>query len=89
MNALLHAVVTAAACATNPPACGGATPVIAVGSINPTTTLLVTPARGQIVLAIEVNGLVLIPSHSPTLAVPLVPPNALPAGHVQLLAGPR
>ena len=83
MNALYSALAAAAFAAHSP------APAQALGSINPTTSLLLTPATGQVVLAIEVNGLLLIPNRSPALAVPLLDPNARPAHNVQLLTGPR
>ena len=88
MNALFSAIA-AAAFAANPPAPGSPSLAITVGQVNPTTTLLLTPATGQVVIAIEVNSLLLIPNRSPALAVPLIDVNARPANNVQLLTGPR
>jgi hypothetical protein len=93
MNALFSALAAAAFAANIPPSETLApvtpAPVIAIGSINPTTTLLVAPSTGQIVLAFEMNGMLLIPNRSPALAVPLLDANARPAGDVQLLTGLR
>ena len=71
MNPLIGALATAAALAGEPSPSAGAAPAIIVGPINPTTTLLITPTTGRAAIAIEANGLLLIPGHSPALVLPV------------------
>ena len=88
MNTIAGVIAAAALGAgTAPP--DGPAPVIAVQSINPTTSLLVAPTTGQAFVAIEVNGLLLVTGGSPGIAIPLTAPNAARAGGVQLLTGLR
>ena len=88
MNALLSTFALAAFGAGTPPPAGPA-PVIAIQSINPTTSLLVVPATGQAVVAIEVNGLLLLTTNSPALAISLTDANAPHTGGIQLVTGLR
>jgi len=97
MNALMTAAVAsvlAARGAAVPAAAPasivqGATPAVVIAAVNPSTTLLLTPTTGGLVLAIDAPGTdyVLIPGRSPVLL--RTDPNARPAGDVQLLTGSR
>jgi len=88
VNALLPTVAAAILSSAHPNACG-AQPVLTVGPLNPGTTLLIAPASGQILIAIDTGGGLLLLNQSPSIALPLTDPNQRAASGVTLLTGLR
>ena len=95
MNALLTTVAAAVLSgAPNAPnaanAARGPEPVLTIAPLNPTTTLLIAPTSGQLLIALDAGGgALLIVNQSPSLAVPLTDANARATGGVTLLTGLR
>jgi hypothetical protein len=90
MNGLLT-TVAAAVLGSAPNAARSPEPAVTVSPLNPTTTLLIAPASGQLLIALEAGGggALLIVNQSPSLAVPLTDANLRATSGVTLLTGLR
>ena len=91
MNALL-ATVAATVLANTPSTGPGVQPVVTVAPLNPNTAILIAPATGQVLIAIDTGGggsALLIVNQSPALALPMTDPHARAASGVTLLTGLR
>jgi hypothetical protein len=81
--------VAAAVISSAPSTARGAEPVLTVAPLNAQTTLLLAPASGRTLVAIDTGGGLLIVNQSPSLAFPLTDPTARTASGVTLLTGLR